>query len=204
MHPNPIFRTESDARNVAFARERGFGVLTIDGPHLAHVPFVLSDDGARAELHLMRSNPVLRAMSEGCAAVIAVGGPDAYISPDWYGLDDQVPTWNYVAVHLRGRLERLPQDALRSLLDRLSLAFEARMAPKTPWQTDKMTPEVLDRMMRSIVPLVLHIEQIDGTWKLGQNKPDPARRGGADGVDAFGIGSETSELAALMRNCKGA
>lgn len=203
MHPNPLFRNKTDARNLAFARDRGFGVLAIDGPLLAHVPFVISDDGSSVALHLMRSNPVLRACGDGCAAVIAVSGPDGYISPDWYGLEDQVPTWNYVAVHLRGTLEPLPNRALRPMLDRLSLEFETRMTEKTPWQTHKMTHDVRDRLMRAIVPLQMRLDTIDGTWKLGQNKTNDARCQAADSVAAFGIGAETDILAALMRGVQG-
>lgn len=118
---------------------------------LAHVPFLL--EGDCADLHLVRSNPILRGLDTSCPAVISVTGPDGYISPDWYGLADQVPTWNYVAVHLRGTLERRPEAELRALLDRQSAFFEARLAPKPPWIADKMPKEVLARMMRAIAPV---------------------------------------------------
>ena len=88
MHPNPIFHTESEARNVKYARERGFGVMAIngsDGPLMAHIPFLLSEDGAVLECHLVRSNPIARALrEEPASARIAVSGPDSYVSPDWY------------------------------------------------------------------------------------------------------------------------
>jgi len=202
MHPNQVFHTHSDPDNLAFARERGFGVLAVAGdgvPLLAHVPFVLSEDGKSADLHLLRSNPITRALLEPLPARIAVSGPDSYISPDWYGVAEQVPTWNYVAVHLTGTLERRPDKELRGVLDRLSEQFEARLAPKEPWVADKMDKGGLDRMMRMIVPFRLNLTGVDGTWKLGQNKADTVREQAADHVDGFGIGSEVRILAALMR-----
>lgn len=202
MHPNQVFHTHSDADNLAFARERGFGVLAVavDGmPELAHVPFVLSGDGKFADLHLMRSNPIARALVEPLPARVAVCGPDSYISPDWYGVGDQVPTWNYVAVHLTGTLERRPDSELRDVLDLLSEQFEARLAPKNPWRADKMDPEALARMMRMIIPFRLMVTGVDGTWKLAQNKPDAVRARAADHVDAYGIGAGVRDLAALMR-----
>jgi transcriptional regulator len=69
---------------------------------ISHVPFVLNANGTEAELHLVRSNPIARAVTGPTQAVLAVTGPDGYVSPDWYDTPDQVPTWNYVAVHLRG------------------------------------------------------------------------------------------------------
>lgn len=203
MHPNPIFRKTANAENLAFVHSRGFGTLCVNGengPLLAHVPFVLSDDGSNAEFHLVRSNPIARLSTHSLAAVFSVSGPDSYISPDWYGVDDQVPTWNYIAVHLRGTLVQHPATDLRQHLDQLSHHFETRLSPKAPWKTDKMDPRSLETMMRMIVPYRLQIEDIQSTWKLGQNKPDEARISAARQVATDGIGQETPDLAGLMQS----
>ena len=202
MHPNPAFRAENRARHISFARDRAFGVLALsseDAPFLSHVPFMLSEDGTEADLHLVRSNPIVRALKDPQSVRIAVSGPDGYISPDWYGIDDQVPTWNYVAVHLTGTLEQRPTEELRDLLDRQSAFAEARLLPKPPWSAGKMTPEALARMMRMIVPCRMRVDDIQGTWKLNQNKPDDVRLAAADQVEAGGFGSEIAGLATLMR-----
>lgn len=202
MHPNPAFRSDPAEVNLAFARNRGFGTLCLNGPvgpMISHVPFVLNDAGTEAELHLVRSNPIVRAVKGPTPAVLAVTGPDGYISPDWYDTPDQVPTWNYVAVHLRGQLAPTDPDSLRAHLDTVSAEFEARL-PKTPWTTDKMTPEVMDRMMRQILPFRFTVEDVQGTWKLNQNKTDEARLGAAREVAASPIGQEVQDLATLMRD----
>ena len=201
MHPSPAFRQTPREANLAFARERGFGMLTIngaDGPLLAHVPFLLSADGATADLHLARSNPIART-GLPAAAVIAVSGPDAYVSPDWYGLDDQVPTWNYVSVHLRGVLHPLPVETLRDHADALSARFEAGLAPKKPWVSAKMAEGTMDRMMRMILPFQLVIDAIEGTWKLNQNKPAQARLAAATALEAREGEPAATTLARLMR-----
>lgn len=201
MHPNPAFRQRATSANLAFARARGFGVLTVNGaqgPLASHIPFVLNQTGDEARLHLVRSNPIAALLDRPAPCLLAVSGPDGYISPDWYGAPDQVPTWNYVAVHLRGQLERLPDDRLPGILDELSDAFETRLAPKPAWTMAKMDPAKAARMMRAIVPARLVVEIVDGTWKLGQNKEDAARLGAAAAVEA-GIGQELAALSALMR-----
>ncbi|WP_172298134.1 FMN-binding negative transcriptional regulator [Pseudoruegeria sp. HB172150] len=203
MHPNPIFRKADDAQNIAFAHTRGFGILAVNGdpaPMLSHIPFVLNEDGSQAELHLVRSNPIATACRETLSAAIAVQGPDSYVSPDWYGIDDQVPTWNYVAVHLRGTLERRPQEELLPMLDRLSEQFEIQLAPKPVWQSAKMTEDVLQRLLRMIVPFTFRVSQIDGTWKLGQNKDEEVRLRAADAIARDGIGAELAALAAAMQS----
>lgn len=181
MHPNPAFRQEPRDRNLAFARARGFGTLTVNGPEgplAAHVPFLLNKDASFAELHLARSNPIARA-GLPLPALIAVSGPDAYVSPDFYGphedVPDQVPTWNYVAVHLRGILEPLPGDALHPHVDALSAEHEGRIAGKTPWTSAKMSEGAMPRMLRMILPFRFTLTAVEGTWKLNQNKTPEVR-----------------------------
>lgn len=203
MHPNPVFHDADRAKNISFARQRAFGILAVaadDGPHLSHIPFLLSEDDATADLHLVRSNPIAR-MGDGLhRAKIVVSGPDSYVSPDWYGVQDQVPTWNYIAVHLTGTLERLPQEVMHDMLDRQSAAYEGQLKPKAPWTTDKMTPDVLEKMMRMIVPFRFTLSGVDGTWKLGQNKPEAVRISAAEQMADHGIGSEVAIIAAMMRD----
>ncbi len=201
MHPNPAYRQQPEARALDFARERGFGALTVSGPEgalAAHVPFVI--EAGMLAAHMVRSNPLVRLLREGpAAALMIVTGPDGYISPDWYGEDDRVPTWNYVAVHLRGQLRLIDEARLLPHLDRLAANFEAQLAPKPPWKTGKMTPEVLAKMMRQIVPVEMTIEPVDSTFKLNQNGADSSRLGAAAGLAAGETpGMETQALAALM------
>lgn len=202
MHPNPTFRRTAEARALDLVRHRAFGQLTVhaDGTlHAAHVPVVLSNDGAALDIHLVRSNPIVRALSEPLDALVSVTGPDGYVSPDWYNVPDQVPTWNYVAVALRGTLHKLDQNDMREMLDRQSAHFEATL-DKTPWTTAKMTPDVLDKMMRQIVPCRFIVQNVESTFKLSQNKPDDVRLRAAERIATSNVGVETAQLSALMRN----
>ena len=208
MHPNPIFRQTEAARSLEFACKVGFGQLMISTEHVplvANIPFLLieGEDNREIELHLVRSNPIALLLKKSPRpAKLAVTGPHSYVSPDWYGVADQVPTWNYIAVHLSGTLRMLDQTKLPDVLDRISDHFEAQLAPKPIWKTSKMDVGVLQRMMRQIIPCRLKLDDIESTWKLNQNKADAIRLAAADGVAAHGIGSETRALASLMRNTR--
>ena len=201
MHPNPVYRSDDREKAMALVRERGFGMLTTvgkDGVMASHIPFVV--DGDLVDAHLVRSNPIARALRTGPSdALLIVSGPDGYISPDWYWIEDQVPTWNYVAVHLRGTLFLREDTALRGHLEQLSAQNEEQLRPKKPWTMDKNTPETLEKMFRQIVPVRFEIETVDATWKLNQNKPESARRSAAQGVEGSPIGQEMATLAELMR-----
>lgn len=185
MHTNPAFRKVETVRNIAFARKSGFGTLAVNGeagPLLSHIPFLLNEAGTEVEAHLTRSNPILRLAQTPVPAVISVLGPSGYISPDWYGEADQVPTYNYVAVHLRGTLRLADPEGMRAHLDRLSGHFEAKLSPKPIWTMEKMSEEAIARMMRMILPVHMAVTGIEGTWKLNQNKSDAARLGAAGEV----------------------
>jgi transcriptional regulator len=200
MHTNPSFRTTTAAENLAFARQRGFGILMAngaEGPLASHIPFLLDAEGQTAELHLTRSNPIAR-LAQAAPALIAVSGPDAYVSPDWYGIEDQVPTWNYVAVHLRGVLEPMDVEAMRGHVDALSAEHEGRLLPKAPWVSDKMSDGVMPRMMRMILPFRLTITSVEGTWKLNQNKAADVRARAAQAL-AGQADPGAQAIAALMR-----
>lgn len=202
MHPNPMFRREPRAHLLAFAKERGFGVFTIvgsEGVVAAHAPFVVQEE--RVAAHLVRGNPVARALQGGpLSALLIVAGPDGYISPDWYGTDGRVPTWNYVAVHLRGTLRQIAQSEIRAHLDQLSANFEERLAPKPPWTTDQVDTAVLADLMQQIVPVAMTIESVEGTFKLNQNRTSRERAGATSALDGGATpGLDTRALATLMR-----
>jgi len=201
MHPNPIFRNPPTDKNIEFARQRSFGIVSINaenGPLMSHIPFQLSEDGKYLEAHLVRSNPIVRLLKQPIPAAIAVSGGDAYISPDWYGVDQQVPTWNYVAVHIRGSLRLLDQQELHGVLERLSASMEQRLMPKAPWKIDKIDVDIYEKMQRQIVPIAMDIEDIQGTWKLSQNKPDKVRKGAISGVENARLGTGIDEIVKLM------
>ncbi|MEN3748883.1 FMN-binding negative transcriptional regulator [Sphingomonas sp. HF-S3] len=188
MHPSAAFRWEDRGAMRALVRDLGFGTLflgTPDGPRAAQVPVVWLDD-VTLGIHLARGNAVTRHL-DGATALFTVLGPDAYISPDWYGTGpDEVPTWNYVAVELEGRMVRMERDALIAQVDTLSHEFEARLAPKPEWTRAKADPRRIDAMLNAIVGFRMEVLDWRGTRKLGQNKPEAARLAAADALAARG------------------
>ncbi len=197
MHPNSSFRWEDRESLRAFANEIGFGMVfsgTPDGPRVAHVPFVFLDED-RIGFHLARGNGLSKHL-DSAQAVFVVNGPEAYISPDWYGLDDQVPTWNYLALELEGHITKLDHDGLVAQVDALSAAQEARLLPKPVWTRDKMADGIFDKMLSAIIGFELRITAWRGTAKLGQNKPAEARSRVAEALDAQG----RKAVAHLMRD----
>lgn len=195
MHPNPAFRHDDRALLEALIAEIGFGMVfatTPDGPRVGHVPLLYTGDGA-VQFHLARGNALTRHI-DGKTALVVINGPDGYVSPRWYADAAQVPTWNYVALELEGRVRRMNQDGLTALLEGLSAANEARI-PGAAWTMGKTPEDALRRMMAAIVGFELEILGWRPTFKLSQNKSADERARVADGLAAHG----SLALAELMR-----
>lgn len=191
MHPAPTFRVTDRAVLVARLVEQPF--CTVAGvvggrPTIAHAPVVVRGGGAAIDFHLSRRNP-LAEIEDGASAVIAALGGDAYVSPDWYVSEDQVPTWNYRLVEAEGPLARLDEMGLVSLLDDLSAVEEARLAPKPAWTRHKMTPGKFEAMCRAIVGFRMTVQRLEGVDKLSQNKSAEDRAGVREGLGHHPLGA---------------
>lgn len=193
MHTHPRFQWEDEAAIRAFVTDKSFGTLimsTPEGPRVAQAPVVWMDDGLLG-LHLSRAN-ALASHLDGGRCLLVVQGPDGYVSPDWYGLDDQVPTWNYVSAELEGVAHATDDLGLTRIVDALSWEHERRLAPKAPWTRAKMREGLFETMCKAIVGFTIELDAVRGTRKLGQNKPEDVRLRAADAVTDV-------DLAALMR-----
>ena len=199
MHPNAKFRIDDREEMAAIVRQVGFGMLvaqTTDGLRAVHLPLQL--DGDRLRFHVSRGNLVHAALVAGADALVVVNGPDAYVSPDWYGLDQRVPTWSYVAVELNGRVSPLGSEALVSLLDDISAEHEERLAPKPAWTRDKMDPARFEGLLKAITGFEMEIGAWRGTAKLDQDKPLEVRERLAEAL----AGQGNQAIADLVRGSR--
>lgn len=146
-----------------------------DDVRISHLP-VMHQPAAgrfgRLTGHLARANPHWHWLGHGRHLVI-FHGPHTYISPTWYRHHPSVPTWNYTVVHASGPCRLVEdRDELRSLVETLSTRFEGENG--TDW-TLPDDPVYLGKMMAQIVGFTLDIEDLQGKFKLSQNRPTDDR-----------------------------
>ena len=167
------------------------GILVLNGDcglDANHLPFELNPTaGERGQLlaHVARANPVWREASDGDDALVIFRAADAYISPNWYPTKHefhrQVPTWNYQAVHVHGRIKiRDDERFVRGLVARLTRSNEARAGSDKPWRMTDSSKEYIDQMLAAIVGIEIEISRIVGKWKLGQNREERDRINAAE------------------------
>ncbi len=186
MHPNPLYRSDDRALMEQLIDEIGFGMVfaaTPDGPRMAHTPLLSTGDGA-VQFHLARGNALTRHLA-GSDALIVVNGPDAYVSPRWYGNRDTVPTWDYVALELEGRVRRMADEGLEAFLHAAIAKHEARLHGE-PWRAEESSEKMWSGLFRGIAGFELEVLAWRPTLKLSQNKPPEDRARIADGLEGAG------------------
>ena len=207
--PGPFAETRLDVLHDAI-RQAPLATLVTSGsagPNATHLPLVLHPEiGPKGTLrgHMARPNTHWKDMISACPVLAIFQGPDHYITPSWYPSKQEhgkvVPTWNYVAVHVRGQAQTFEEpDALlahvRSLTDQHEAAFERR------WSVEDAPSEFIQNMLRGIVGIKITIESIEGKWKLNQNRPEADRRGVVEGLQRLNT-PESLAVAELMNKSK--
>ncbi len=173
MYVNPHFaeRELPVLHDTIEAVRFGLLVLCADGPQAAHIPFVLHrDEGPCGTLvaHVARNDPLARHIDATTEALAIFSGPRAYISPRWYP-SGGVPTYNYVAVHARGRPRPLTdRDAVLVHLAELVDAHEQQFS--SPWLLTSAAHGHVEELLPHLIAFTLPIQAIQGKLKLSQNR----------------------------------
>jgi transcriptional regulator len=197
----PAHFSETDVTTLQdFIDAHPFGLLVSylgGAPFVTHLPFLLDRGaGPNGALlgHVARPNPHWRNLV-GQPVLCVFNGPHAYVSPTWYEVDKVVPTWNYVAVHVYGRVTLIEElQEVVDLVARLTEYMEQAM-PK-PWTFDEADPHT-SKMAAGIVGFRIEIDRIEGKWKLNQNHPPERRRKVIAALRERG-GEDAAEIADLI------
>ena len=170
MYTPQKFKIDDPETVRRFIRENPFGLLlSVDqgSIHDTHTPFLVSEDGQHLLGHIARANPQWKSWSEGTKAKVVFSGAHAYISPRYYESEFAVPTWNYTAVSVAGRISVTEDaDAKLDFLDRLTAANETS---EDPWTLDRSDERYLN-LLAGIVVFSISIDSIEASFKLNQNK----------------------------------
>jgi len=170
MYTPKKFENRNATEVQEFIRENGFGILISQSSSLidaTHVPMFLSKDAAKLYGHLSRANQQWKSFETNPEVLAVFNGPHAYISSSWYN-HENVPTWNYIAVHVRGRINIVEGDALHASLKEMVDKYEQHS--KTPVSVDKMSQDYIRKQMLGIVGFEIHITDMQAAYKLSQNR----------------------------------
>ena len=167
------------------------GVDENQRPVATQVPILVEDREAKLFLlgHVMRKSDHQLAFEKNSNALVIFTGPHTYVSASWYSNQQTASTWNYIAVHARGNLEFLGEDALLEILKRTTAKFENNI--HSPSLFEKLPLDYVSKMAKAIIAFEIEVKEMANVFKLSQNRDSESHeniiqqlneRGDADSV----------------------
>ena len=172
MYIPKLYREEDREKILEFLKQNNFPALvTHDGekPIATHLPVevVETEDGALTILgHMSRANPQWKGFGEQ-EVLLIFQGAHTYISPRWYD-HVNVPTWNYMMVHVYGKIRLVEGEELYSLLSRLVKNHEEPAA----YNLESLPQDFVQKEMNGVVGFAVDVTRVDAGYKLSQNRND--------------------------------
>jgi transcriptional regulator len=166
------FRVRDHAEAIAFMHTNPFAILissTGDGPFATHLPVFVREIGADLILrgHVAKANPHWRHLEQQAHSMTIFHGPHAYVSTSNYTTRENVPTWNYGAVHVYGNARVFARaEQVQEVLDELIGTFEPAYADQ--WAS--LNDAYRERMLSHIVGFEIAVTRIEAKFKLSQNR----------------------------------
>ncbi|MGB3405633.1 MAG: FMN-binding negative transcriptional regulator [Microcoleaceae cyanobacterium] len=174
MYIPPAFKEEDIDKLVAFMRANSFATLISvqNGvPVASHIPLVvtLQDNIVKLTSHLAKQNPQWQSFGEQESLAVFTG-PHAYISPAAYEKQENVPTWNYIAVHAYGIPQMITLDHAPELMDQMIDQMIDTYGSDYKSQWHSLSDRYREGMMQGIVGFEMTVTRLDGKYKLSQNR----------------------------------
>ena len=172
MYIPKLYREEDREKILEFLKQNKFPALvTYDGerPIATHLPVEVLENGNGSLTilgHMSRANPQWSGFGEQ-EVLLIFPGAHTYISPRWYD-HVNVPTWNYMMVHVYGKVRLVEGEELHSLLSRLVRNHEE----PTVYDLEALPQDFVQKEMNGVVGFAVDVTRIDAGYKLSQNRND--------------------------------
>ena len=172
MYISKLDREEDRAKILEFLRQNEFAVLvTHDGekPIASHLLMEVVEVGENLFIngHMAKANPQWKTFGKNDEVLVIFQGPHAYISPTWYN-HVNVPTWNYQAVHVYGKLKIVEAKEYYAMISRLIKRHESG----TDYRLESLPQDFVERQMNGTVGFQIAVTRIEANYKLSQNRSD--------------------------------
>mgnify|MGYP002713029459 CR=1 FL=1 len=168
-----------------------------------HIPLLLNKSSTSKRIlqgHIAKANALWKECNAGAQVLAIFQGVDAYISPNWYPSKQQhgkvVPTWNYSAVHVKGKIQFIHDASWKlQFLKQITNVHETMQA--SPWSVDDAPADYLQKLLNAIVGVEIEITETVGKAKLSQNKSEMDFYGAVAGLKQM-ASPQADVLAAQM------
>ena len=173
MYIPKIYKSEDQKLMKEIIRENSFALLISDKEKLAatHAMFLLNENGGNfyLETHISKANFQAKVLKDGDEVLCDFLGAHSYISSSWYN-HQNVSTWNYEAVQIRGKVKLMNDDELYEHLRKLTFKYEKTQ--KCPMFVENMGDEMVRKEMKGAFGIHIFPTEIFIAKKLSQNRND--------------------------------
>ena len=206
MYIPQIFEETDPHKLMSIISRYSFATLitnSTSGLEANHIPLFVNRSNDRDVLqgHLSKANPLWQSVPDRSEVLVVFQGPNAYISPNYYPSKKEhgkvVPTWNYVAVHVKGTITYIHDEQWnKAMINNLTNQHEQAQA--TPWSIADAPNEYIQKMLSAIVGIEIEMSSIVGKWKVSQNQSADNKSGVIAGLSCINH-SDAQSMAELVK-----
>ena len=174
MYTPPHYKNENIDEVREFIKANSFGILVSQTKGRlwgTHIPMELDfDEHGNTFLYrnIYKANPQCESFADGEEVLAIFHGPHSYVSSSWYQKED-VPTWNYIAVHVYGKVQSIEGNELMDSLKKLVGTYEH--GSEHPVSVENLSEKTM-RQVNGIVGFKIAVSEIQATYKLSQTRKE--------------------------------
>lgn len=174
MYLPKINQQPNQTKALAFMQKYSFATLVtiIDSkPFATHLPLVISEHNGKIKIegHFAKSNPQWQNMAEQ-EILVMFAEPHAYVSTSLYEAEQNVPTWNYIAVHAYGKAKVYGFKDNKEELENIIIATIKTFEEGYLEQYNALSDKYKYGMMSAVVGFEIDVTTLQAKDKLSQNK----------------------------------
>ncbi len=178
MYIPDIYKNENRSEILRFIEENSFAILVNQSNskiNATHIPLFIEESTNNQLIlsgHISKLNPQSENFAENGNVLAIFSGAHSYISSSWYD-HEEVPTWNYLAVHVEGKIEILDKEQTLLHLENLVNKYEKNS--ENPISTKSLSEKTM-RQANGILAFNILVENIDAVKKLSQGKNETTKK----------------------------
>lgn len=171
--------TENDTQLVIdFMKENSFAMITGFGstyPVATQIPLEVEEKDGKLFLsgHIMKKTDHHIAFEANENVLVVFTGAYCYVSASWYANPQSASTWNYMAVHAKGKIKFTDEEGTYEAIKAVTNKYEGT---ETIAAFNNMPKEYIMQNIKAIIGFTIEVESVENVFKLSQNKTEEEKR----------------------------
>lgn len=203
MYNLPYYKEKDKQVLLHFMRQHPFAMVigcAHDLPAVTQIPLLIEERGNEVFIlgHFMRNTDHHKVFEKNSNVLCVFTGPHTYVSASWYTNPLTASTWNYIAVHAKGKMQFVNDEVLLTILEKTTKLFESN--DQSPASYDKLPKQYVEKLATAIIGFEIEVTEWDNVFKLSQNRDEPGYQRIIDHLEKGG--EDARQIASEMKSRK--